>query len=425
VGQGLISLDAADQALLDGARGPGMALAMSLVLRAAHIMGARQLVPVTFAHIDACFYSGQAHIDFARFMLDHGARFAVPSWTNNGVVSLTHAEFYDDNPDTEMVEGGRTLMLLYEQLGCTPVWTCAPYQLPNQPKKGDHIVVGESNAVSYYNSVVGARTNKYGDYLDVACALVGKAPLAGLHTDAGRKAELVFDLSAIPERWKHEDVFFHLLGHHVGRVSGRRIPAILGLDQTITSDNMKAVSAAVASSGGVELWHGIGVTPDAPTLEAVASDVPLEAVTRDDLRAALHQLTTGSDGALNLVAMGTPHFSVTEFQQVMSVLQGRKVKPGVDLVITTSRFVMQYLTQKRWLAELEAAGVTVVGDICSYYSPGLRQAKGRAMTNAAKWAYYAPGMLPVEVCFGSLRECVESAVRGHVWRDPDLWAGLA
>ena len=77
------------------------------------------------------------------------------------------------------------------------------------------------------------------------------------------------------------------------------------------------------------------------------------------------------------------------------------------------------------LGILEAAGATVVGDICSYYAPGLRQAKGRSMTNSAKWAYYAPGMLPVEVSFGSLRECVESAVRGHVWRDPELWSVLA
>ena len=182
MGQSLITLETDDRAMLDGARGPGMALAMSLVLQAARIMGATRLIPVTFAHIDACFYSGQAHIDFAQYMLDHGARFAVPSWTNNGVVSLTHPTLYASNPDTEMIEGGRKLMQLYEQLGCTPVWTCAPYQLPNQPKKGDHIVVGESNAVSYYNSVVGARTNKYGDYLDVACALVGKAPFAGLHT---------------------------------------------------------------------------------------------------------------------------------------------------------------------------------------------------------------------------------------------------
>ena len=114
----------------------------------------------------------------------------------------THPQLYDGNPDTEMVEGARKLMQLYAAFGCKPTWTCAPYQIPGGPKFGEHIVVGESNAVTYYNSAIGARTNKYGDYLDVACALIGKAPYAGLHTDEGRQAELYFDVSQLPEQWR-------------------------------------------------------------------------------------------------------------------------------------------------------------------------------------------------------------------------------
>ena len=110
-----------------------------------------------------------------------------------------------------------------------PVFTCAPYQIPGRPKLGDHIVAGESNAVTFYNSVIGARTNKYGDYLDVACALIGKAPLAGLHTDEGRRASLHLRRRSIPESLKAEDIFYHLLGHHVGRIAGGRIPVAIGL----------------------------------------------------------------------------------------------------------------------------------------------------------------------------------------------------
>ncbi len=417
------SLDGDDRALLAGAGGPAMKLAMELVVQAARIMDAERLVPVTFAHIDACFYNGQAHIDFAQFLLDHGARFAVPSWSNNGVVSLTHFDLYDGNPDQEMVQGAKKLMELYEALGCEPVWTCAPYHLPNRPKQGAHIVVGESNAVTFYNAVAGCRTNKYGDYLDVACALVGKAPFAGLHTDEGRRADLLFELSDVSEAWRREDIFYHLLGHHVGRVAGRRVPVITGLSRTASEDNLKAVSSAVAASGGVELWHGVGVTPEAPDLDAVFKGGPRHRVSHADLKAARDALTSGRDGPLDLVALGTPHFSAGEFADVVRLLDGRSVK--TSCVITTSRFVRDYIAGKGWLVALERAGVTVVGDICSYYAPGIRQAKGRAMTNAAKWAYYAPGMLPVEVCFGSLRECVESAVRGEVWRDMALWEGLA
>jgi predicted aconitase len=419
-----MDLDFDDKALLAGGRGPAMKLAMEIVLQAGRIMGAERLVPVSFAHIDACFYNGQAHIDFAQYCLDHGATFAVPAWGNNGVVSLTHPEMYDGHPDTEMVEGARKLLALYDALGCKPVWTCAPYHLPGGPKFGDQIVAGESNAVTYYNSVTGARTNKYGDYLDVACGLVGKAPFAGLHTEEGRQAEVHLSTDEIPEEWKREDIFYHLLGHHVGRLAGRRNAVVSGLPKSATTDNLKAVSTAVASSGGVELWHGVGVTPEAPVLEAVFKTGETQALTRDDLRAAQATLTTGRDGPLDVVALGTPHFSASEFCDVVAALDGRKVKPGTRFIITTSRFVMGYIESKGWAEELARCGVEVIGDICSYYAPGINPMKGRVMTNAAKWAYYAPGMLPVEVCFGSLRECVESAVRGEVWRDAKLWNGL-
>jgi predicted aconitase len=416
---GIMDLTHSERDILSGHQGPAMQLAMELVLQAGRILMAPHLIPVTYAHIDACFYNGQAHVDFAQFMLDHGAKFPIPAWTNNGVVSATHPELYDGNPDTEMIDGARQLMQLYAQLGCKPTWTCAPYQIPGGPKFGEHIVVGESNAVTYYNSAVGARTNKYGDYLDVACALVGKAPYAGLHTDEGRKAELGFDVSQLPERWRSENIFHHLLGHHIGRIAGRRVPIVTGLLPTTNTDDLKAISTAVASSGGVELWHGVGITPEAQSLQAVFGGDEIHQVTNDDLIKAQSQLSSGRDGPLAMVAMGTPHFSASEFRAVVEALEGRKAK--IPFTITTSRFVWDYVISKGWDDILKRAGITIIGDICSYYAPGINGMKGCVMTNSAKWAYYAPGMLPVEVCFGSLRECVESAVRGEVWRDPSLW----
>jgi hypothetical protein len=397
-----------------------MQLALSLLVRASDILGAPHLVPIAFAHVDACFYTGQAHVDFARYLLDNGAKLAVPTWTNSGVVSLADPDLRPEADDPETVRGARELMQLYAQLGCKPTWTCAPYQLPGGPKLGDHIAVGESNAVAYYNSVVGARTNKYGDYLDAACALVGKAPFAGLHTDQGRQAELHFDCTSLADDWKRQDIFHHLLGHHVGRIAGRRIPAISGLVKTSAS-NLKALSSAVAASGGVELWHGIGVTPEAPDLAAVFRSGETLRVTADELRHAHRELSTGRDGPLDAVALGTPHFSLAEFGELLRLLDGRKVKPGLQFTVSTARGIRHLIGVNGWLARLEAAGIAVPVDICTYYSPKLRGLRGRVMTNSAKWAYYAPGMLGLEVCFGSLQECVESAVRGQVWRNPALW----
>ena len=401
--------------------GKAHALAIELVQQAASIMGAPRLIPVSFAHIDACFYTGQAHIDFVKFLLANGATLAVPTWTNNSIASWDDATFRPQHIDPQMVRGGHELMQLYARLGCKPTWTCAPYQLTGGPKFGDHIAVGESNAVSYYNSAVGARTNKYGSYLDVACAITGLAPFAGLHTDAGRRAEIHFACGTLPDAWKREDIFFHLLGHIIGAAAGRRIPVITGVNQA-NPDNLKALCAAAAASGGVELLHVAGITPEAPTLGAISKLQVKIDITPDDLVRAHQQLSTAQDGHIDCVALGTPHFSITEFMRLIELLDGRSVT--LPTLVSTSRGIREMLKPKGWLKILEDARIQIPVDICTYYSPKIQSLKGRVMTNAAKWAYYAPGMLQVEVAFGSLKECVESAVRGEIWRDPGLWLNL-
>ncbi len=413
-------------AMLRGDQGPALQFAMQLVKRAADVMGASELVPVTFAHIDACFYAGRAHVDFARFMLEAGAKFSIPAWTNNGLVSLADQTIRD--PETEMARGAKELMQLYAELGCRTVWTCAPYQLPGGPRLGDHIVVGESNAVSFYNAAVGARTNKYGDYLDVACGLTGYAPFCGLHTDDGRRAQVLFDTSAVPDNLKRQDIYFHLLGTVVGRHAGKQVPAIDKIDPDVGEDALKAISAAAAAAGGVEHWHGIGRTPEAPDREtafAGLDPVRTVAVTLDTLSTARRSLTSSSDGPVEMVALGTPHFSFTEFADLVPMLAGRRIDPATKLYISTSRHVRDLAAHKGWIDALEQAGAEIIVDTCTYFSPAVRGCQGRVMTNAAKWAWYAPGMLGVEVCFGSLEECAETAVKGEVWRDQALWQELA
>lgn len=392
--------------------------ALKLVEQAARIMQAPRLIPISFAHIDACFYTGQSHIDFAKFLLDNDARLAVPTWTNNSVASRDDATFRPIGTDPSMVQGAHELMRLYAQLGCKPTWTCAPYQLPGGPAFGDHIAVGESNAVAYYNSALGCRTNKYGSYLDVACAMTGLVPFAGLHTDAARRATLHFDCEALAEAWKQEDIFFHLLGHVIGKKSGRQIPLISGLSH-VSQDNLKALCTAAAASGGVELLHVEGVTPEAPEVKAISDARGTIPVLPTDLRAAHQELSTSGDGPVDCVALGTPHFSLSEFSALVDLLDGRHVK--IPMLVSTSRGIYEMLAVKGWLLCLQNSGVQIPLDICTYYAPKIRALKGRVMTNAAKWAYYAPGMLSVEVAFGSLRECVETAVRGELWRDPKLW----
>lgn len=414
-----------DRAHLCGENGPVLQFAAEMVVRAAELMGAEELIDVSFIHVDACHYYGKAHVDFARFVVEGGGRLTLPAWTNTVPVSVELPDMRPPEKSPDFLAGARELMTLYEQMGCRPVWTCAPYQLPGGPGLGDHIVGSESNAVTYYNSAVGARTNKYGDFLDVCCGLMGRVPNAGLHKAENRAGQILFRLADdVSERLRGQEMLAHVLGHLVGKAASSAVPVIDGLPPETTLDSLKAISAATAASGGVALFHAVGVTPEAPDLKSAFHDnepASVRTVTLADLRTARDDLSTAAPGTLDMVALGTPHFSFTEFARLAELMDGQKVAAGLAMYVSTSRHVRELAAQKGWVEALERAGVQIVVDTCTYFTPAVRGATGRVMTNSAKWAYYAPGMLPVEVCFGSLEDCVRSAVAGTVKRDESLW----
>lgn len=412
-------LNTLDQDRLHGKLGKAMQFAMETIVTAAHIDQVDTLIDISFAHIDACFYNGRAHLDFVNYMLEHGATLAVPTWTNNGLVSLNDLSVRDPLASREMDEA-RQLMQAYVKLGCNPVWTCAPYQLPDRPGLGAHIVGSESNAVSFYNSVVGARTNAYGDYLDVCAAIIGRVPLSKLHRDEARAAQVLFDVGNIAQSIRSNDLFYHLLGHAIGRKCGNLVPAIRGLSDDCNEDDLKAISAAGSSSGSVPLFHAIGFTPEAATLEiAFQGNRVLQTIELkvEDLQQARAELGQNSEQKLAGIALGTPHFSFTEFERLVQLLDGRGLHAGLVCYLTTSRHVFQLAWQQGWTDTLQQAGIKIITDTCTYFSPVVNGLQGKIMTNSAKWAYYAPGMLPVEVVIGSLSECVEAAVSGEVILD--------
>ena len=408
-----------DQELLDGKRGKAMQFAMETIVSAANIDRAESLIDISFAHIDSCFYSGRAHLDFVIFLLENKAKLAVPTWTNNGLIALDDFSIRDPFASKEMGEA-KQLMDAYIQLGCRPVWTCAPYQLPGRPKLGDHIVGSESNAVSFYNSVIGARSNKYGDFLDVCAALTGRVPFVGLHRSELRRAGVVFDVEGIPLAIRQSDIFYHLLGHFIGKQSDKKVPVITGLPETTNEDDLKAISAACSSSGSVPLFHVVGITPEAGTLDDACQNETVNTIVEvsvDNLQKARKELSQNSGGPLSGVALGTPHFSYSEFERLVTLLNGRSIHPEIIFYLTTSRHVYKQAREQGWIESLEVAGIKIITDTCTYFSPAVNGLSGLIMTNAAKWAYYAPGMLAVQVVLGSLSECVESAVAGEIVLD--------
>ncbi|MBN9450298.1 MAG: DUF521 domain-containing protein, partial [Bosea sp.] len=210
----------------------------------------------------------------------------------------------------------RRMMRAYEAMGCEPSWTCAPYQAGHRPAAGSDVAWGESNAVVFCNSVLGARTNRYGDFLDIACAVSGRAPDYGLHRPANRLAALLIDVTGLSQELRRSDVFYPVLGTILGRRAGSAVAVIDGLQGCTNEDRLKALGAAAASAGGVGLFHVAGVTPEAPDLAGALGHVPPReriALTAQDVAAALAGLSTaGGSERIDAVAIGSPHLSLAE-----------------------------------------------------------------------------------------------------------------
>jgi len=413
--------------MLDGDRGEAVAMAMRLVVGVAGANRAERLLPIESAHVDGCLYHGRAGLDFAERLDDLGGEVAVRTTLNVGSLDLLHPGLV--HADAELATAGRRLMDAYVALGCEPTWSCAPYQLSHRPAAGTHVAWAESNAIAFVNSVLGARTDRYGDFLDIAAALTGRVPAAGLHLDEARRARLVLDCAGVSRRLLEEDTSWAALGALLGERAGTQVAALTGLpgdlgDDGRTEDRLKAIGATAASAGGVALFHVVGVTPEAPTLGTVADDAtPVQPVGTGDLRAAWDRLSTADTEQLDAVSLGTPHFSVQEFAALAREIgSGPAFAESVAVYVSTSRAVLTEATRLGHVAPVEAAGARILTDTCTYVTPVLDPEVRTVMTSSGKWAWYAPANLGVETVLGTLAECVASARAGRVVRDDQLWA---
>lgn len=423
-----LALTAEEERMLAGAYGEGVALAMRVIVGLGRISGAPRLVEITSAHVDSCLYHGRVSLDFADRLVGLGASVRVPTTLNVGSVDLLHPGLVrsETAQQRQTLAGGRRLMSAYLELGCTATWTCAPYQLPGRPALDEHVAWAESNAVVFANSVLGARTDRYGDFVDICAAITGLAPYAGLQTEDARRGTVVFDCRPLGHAFLASELAYPLLGHHVGSLAGAENPVLVGLPGDVGEDSLKALGAAAASSGEVALFHAVGVTPEAPTLErALHGLAPLRAheVTLPTMRATRAELSTFGSGRLDAVSIGTPHASYAECESLAGLLRdGPPIHDGVAFYLSTGRATRARAERSGVLQVIESAGVTVVVDTCTYVTSILSPAARRVMTNSAKWAYYAPGNIDVAVVLGSTRECVESARLGRVALDDALFA---
>ena len=409
-----MQLTSDEAAIAAGARGAGAAMAMRIVAETARLMGAARLLPIESAHIDGALYHGDSGTLFAERLVEGGATVAVRATLNVGAIDLTGCS-RNRLPPHERAMAER-MMTAYRRLGCEATWTCAPYQAGHRPRLGAQVAWGESNAVVFCNSVLGARTNRYGDFLDIACAISGRAPDYGLHRSENRRATLVVDLSALDREFLASDVAWPVLGSLYGRLAGNAVGVITGLRTRPSEDRLKGFGAAAASTGAVALFHVAGATPEAANeAAALHHQPPLErvTVTLEMVRDAQRRLSTAERAdRIDAVAIGSPHLSMEEFEALRRLLGGRRL--AVPLYACTGRHVLQLLEHDGHRAELESNGVVIVADTCVVVTPILPERPGAIlMTNSGKFAQYAPSNTGYGVLYGSLAECVESAVAGR------------
>lgn len=416
-----VQLSAKDQKLLNFEHGQAAAVAMQILVEFAKMQGAERFIDVAQSHLDAVHYTGPASLRFAEHMYGTGdASFAIPTSMNS--ITLDQRRWRELGVDHESAAKANRLANIFVSMGAEPTFTCAPYLLRTAPESGQHVAWGESNAVVFTNSVLGAFTQKYPDMIEVCIALTGRAPMSGCHLESGRLPNFAI---AIPLPCKVDDSFWPVAGYCVGERSGNRIPLVTGLEECKPSHaDLKAFGAAFATTSSAPMFHIRGVTPGHCILR---SNMRKCEVHPRDLLEAWGALTTAQDPTVSVVALGNPHFSFEEFEMLCSLIKdkGDRKHSTVQLMITTSRDTLDRVSKTAMLAALQSFGADVVTDTCWCFLQApvvhISEPNANIMTNSAKYAHYGPGMVSRKVHFGNLSDSVGASRTGFRPPHHSVW----
>jgi cis-L-3-hydroxyproline dehydratase len=349
-----------------------------------------------------------------------GAQVRLPTTMN--AISVDRANWQAQGVPASFGDPAARLADAYVRMGCRPTFTCSPYLLDSAPEAGEAIAWAESNAVIYANTVLGARTAKHPDFLDLCIALTGRAPLSGVYLDEHRKASRVIDVE-LPEGV--DDAFWPLIGYLAGRAAPDCIPLLRGLAAAKpSSDDLKALCAAFGTTSAAPMLHIEGVTPEAEG--AASSEAGTVAITRAEMAAAWTLLNDGPED-VDLVAIGSPHASLSECRALAAALAGRKRHGDVAVIVTAGHQVIAAARAEGTLAALEASGVQVLPDLCwcSISEPVFPTRTRALMTNSGKYAHYGPGLSGRAVRLGNLADCVTAALTGRVQARLPIWLSPA
>jgi predicted aconitase len=429
-----MKLTSDEKSMLDGDQGLAKQKAMELLVRYGEALGAERFVDTN----NVAGVPGSTNAFLANYYTEHGFNpgydviYSLFDLDSDEVVEVPKTQVYSCH-----LQGGmdpvewQTLGMsqqAHEQFtkseaaiadhGIQLLKTCTPYLAGNVPVKGEHCAWMESSAVVFCNSVIGGRTNTEGRESTSAAMLTGKIPDWGFHRDDFRHGthhiEVEVPVTSVMD--------WGMLGYYVGEAVEENIPVITG---DIAQPNLirhKHFGAAAASSGGVEMYHVVGITPEAPTLEAAYGPrKPRETFHYDaaERRRIYDKINAnGTSPDVDFVMLGCPHYSIEQIWETVKLLDGRKVSENCRLWIFTSRAVKSVSDRNGYTKAIRDAGGIVLTDTCSSISQAIPKGTKVAALDSAKQAHYLPAFMNIEAWFGSTADCINAACTGR-------WTGEA
>ncbi|NIA03215.1 MAG: DUF521 domain-containing protein [Nitrospirae bacterium] len=377
-----------EEAILEGEQGPTLQKAMEILTALGDIYGADVLVPIKSAQIAGVSYKTIGDAGF-EWISDLEGTVVVPSILNPAGMDLTR--WQEMGIDKEFASKQIQIIEAYRRLGIRCECTCTPYHIDNTLASfGDHLAWSESSAISYANSVIGARTNREGGPSALSAALIGKTPNYGYHLDENRMPEITVKVES-----RLEGADYGALGHLVGSQVGSGVPLFI-LASPPSNTELKALGAAMAASGAVALYHVRDVTPEASLYQETAETIIIDRAQIDEV------FDNGCQDEPDLAALGCPHYSADELEQVAKLLEGKKVDR--ELWICTSRNVRD--ANPDIVNKIESSGAKVIVDTCMVVSPATDRF-GCVLTDSGKALNYIPSMCGVGSRLATINDCLK------------------
>lgn len=400
-----------EEKLLNGEHGPAFQKAMEVLTALGDIYGAEKLIKISSSHLSSVAYasSGDTGIRFLERLIEDKATFKVLTTLNPHSIELDR--WQEIGFPCEFAKKQLTNIAAYKRLNAIGTYTCTPFLVGNCPRYGEHVAWAESSALSYINTVLGARTNREGALSALCAALIGKTPFYGLHLSENRKGTI---LAKVETELTHGSDY-SALGYTVGKLIGNEIPVFTNIPTDVRNSDINALCAGLAVSGAVPMCHILGVTPEISNLkEAFRSERPKDKIIigRDELTNTYGECSTnGSRAKINLAVLGCPHYWYDQLIEVAELLKGKKVHNDVDLWINTSTSIMQASKRAGFIDVIEASGAKVMCGYCPAVTKNFFGWETMA-TDSTKQTFYGYGVLGVDVVFGTTKQVIDAAIAG-------------